>query len=234
MREFQELLTSRRREVEKHRSLVDDLHQAAVSRGRGRPVDTEHINILKSAFLVHLYNVVESVMTKIVDEVAAAAKEHEPDTWLEGLFFAWVRHRAALDLEVAPSERLDRVVAIISEAAGRKEIGSTRIAKPEGNWTDKEIVAIAAKFGCPLQVTEEVQHRACRRFFVDDRAPLFYVRHMRNQLTHGNLSFVDSATHLSVEQLSYLQAAVMDYMEAVVVSFVEYLDGKRFLRPSAA
>jgi hypothetical protein len=83
-------------------------------------------------------------------------------------------------------------------------------------------------------VTEEVQRRACVRFFIDDKAPLFFVRHMRNQLAHGNLSFIDSATSLSVEQMRYLQAAVMDYMQAVVLSFAGYLDGQHFLRLPAA
>lgn len=233
MREFEELLASRRREVDKHMTLVHDLHQSALNRSKGGPIDTEHVNILKSAFLVHLYNVVESIMAKIVDEVATDTKKHKPEKWLDDLFLAWIRHRAALDMEVAPNDRLERVVAIIAEAAGRSEIGSTRVAKREGNWADKEIVGIAATLGCTLTFSEEVQQRATVHFFVDNKAPLVFVRHMRNQLAHGNLSFVDSAASLSVEQLRYLQAAVMDYMEAVVSSFVSYLDGQRFLRPPA-
>jgi hypothetical protein len=56
---------------------------------------------------------------------------------------------------------------------------------------------------------------------------------MRNQLSHGNLSFVDAAAALSVEQLKFLQGAVMEYMEDVVSSFTNYLDREKFLRPPA-
>src|SRR5690349_17652482 len=129
--EFAELLKIRHKEVEKHLQLVEELDRAARNRGPRGPFDTEHVNILKSAFLVHLYNVVESVMSKIVDEVAASTKLHSPEKWIDDLFMAWVRHRAALDTEMAPSDRLTRIVSIIAEAAGRKQVGSTHVAKRE-------------------------------------------------------------------------------------------------------
>lgn len=234
MREFEELLGLRRREVEKHLSLVIDLENAAKSRDSGRPVDTEHVNILKSALLVHFYNVIESVMSKITDEVSEDTRSHAPDLWIEGLFLAWVRHRAALENEMAPDDRLKKITDLIAEAAGRKTIGSTRIARREGNWTHKEIELVADSLGCQLAVVEEIKTRACVRHFLNEMPPMVYVRHMRNQLGHGNISFVDSAAALSVDQLRSLYETIMDYMAAVVASFVEYLDQKRYLRAPAA
>ena len=233
--EFNELLSLRRREVVKHLALIRDLDDAVRSRDARGPVDAEHVNILKSAFLVHLYNVVEAVMNKILDEMAAATSRHLPDEWKYELFIAWVRHRAALEREMAPDDRLTHIVSVIAEAAGRKPLGSTRVAKREvGNWTHKEIESAAASLSCPLEISDLVKHEACVRFFVNDMSPLTYVRHMRNQLGHGNISFVDSAAALSVDQLGYLQVTIIDYMDAIVKSFTSNLDQKSYLSQPAA
>jgi MAE_28990/MAE_18760-like HEPN len=234
MREFEELFILRKREVEKHLTFVRELHEAALSRSRGSIVDTEQINILKSAFLVHLYNVVESVLTKVIDEVAATTKNHQPHAWTDSVFLAWLRHRVAIDVEMKQSDRVDRMVNVIAEAAGRKQLGSTLIARPEGNWSNKEIETFAASLACQLILRDDVNQKACVRHFVNDMPPIKYVRHMRNQLAHGNLSFVDAAASLSVEQLEFLRAAVIDYMEDVVGSFTSYLENGQFLRQSAA
>lgn len=234
MREFEELLQQRRREIEKHLGLITELEGAVRSRASLGPVDTEHINILKSAFLVHLYNVIESVMSKVTDEVADLTRQHQPDLWVDSLFMAWIKHRASLEMEMAPTDRLNRIADVIAEAAGRKPVASTRVARREGNWTNKEIENIASSLACPLVIPDDIHHRACVRHFVNEMAPLTYVRHMRNQLGHGNLSFVDSGSALSLDQLQLLQAAVIDYMNSVVTSFVDYLGQKRFLRSTAA
>ncbi|MCJ8517849.1 hypothetical protein ABID21_000636 [Pseudorhizobium tarimense] len=234
MREFEELFTLRCREVEKHLAFIEDLHESALNRSGGRPVDTEHVNILKSGFLVHLYNVIESVMAKVIDDVAANTRAHNPHDWHDGVFIAWLRHRAATEQELDSSDRVERMVRVIAEASGRRQIGSTYIAKKESNWSHKEIRAIAETLTCRLAIREDVETQACVVHFMDQKPPMLYVRHMRNQLAHGNLSFVDAASALSTGQLEFLHGAVIEYMKDVVTSFNSYLDAKQFLRVPAA
>jgi hypothetical protein len=230
MREFDELLGHRRREVDKHLVFIRDMYDAALNKARGAPSDMEHINILKSAFLVHLYNVIESVMTKAIDDVAATAKLHPPPDWAEKLFRAWLSHRAGAVVELAPDDRIDRIVSVIAEAAGRRTVGSTRVARGEsGNWSHLEIETMAGRLGCPLDIRPDVNYLACERHFLNEMAPMKYVRHMRNQLAHGNLSFIEAASFLSVEQLDSLRSAVFDYMDDVASSFRVYLEHKKFL-----
>lgn len=234
MREFVELLADRGREINKHLSLIRELQDAAEGRARGGPVDTEHVNILKSGFLIHLYNVVESVMTKTLEDIAATTQAHQPHSWVDGLFRAWLSHRSAMNDDIASQDRLERIVEVIAEASGRSALTSTRVARPERNWSDQEIVEIAKKLACTLAVQPDVQRAACVVYFQNNMSPMRYVRHMRNQLAHGNMSFVNSATHLSVTQLDHLRMVVLDYMKDVSESFARYLEEQEFLRTTAA
>lgn len=234
MREFEELLVARQRELEKHLSFVQEMYKAVLDRKSPAVVDIEHVNILMSAFLVHLYNVIESVMAKTIEEIASNTKEHHPHEWTDGIFLSWIRYRAALGEELGPEDRLDRVVKVISEAAGRNVLGSTYIAKREGNWSHKEIKAIADSLGCELAFEGDIYHHACERHFLDKKTPIHYVRHMRNQLGHGNVSFVDAASSLSAAQLESLMNIVISYMTQIVKSFAAFLDVRRFLRENAA
>jgi hypothetical protein len=234
MREFEQLLIDRRLEVEKHHRFVEELQSSSINRAGRGPVDFEHINIVKSAFLVHLYNVIESVMSKIVEAIATDTSRHQPLSWHDQYFLAWVTHRASLENELAPADRLVRVVNVIAEAAGRRAVGSTHVSKREGNWSHAEVAAFAEKLGCVLTIADDVRNRACVRNFQNDMPPIKYVRHMRNQLAHGNLSFVDASSALSVDQLGELRDAVMDYAAAVVGSFKAYLESQKYLRPALA
>lgn len=65
MRVYDELLSERTKELRSHLELISELNDAAVARigiANLVRVETEHFEILKSGFLVHLYNVVEAVM----------------------------------------------------------------------------------------------------------------------------------------------------------------------------
>lgn len=230
MREFDELLSNRRREVDKHLAFIREMETAALNRTRSASVDVEHVNILKSAFLVHLYNVVESVMAKVMDEVSSTASKHQPTDWADGVFRSWLAHRAAAVFDVERNQRVERIVSVIEEAAGRKALGSTAVAKREnGNWSNEQIEQFANLLACSLSVRDGVHHRACIRFFVNNMCPMKYVRHMRNELAHGNLSFIEAGTALSVEQLDDLRSAVLDYMDDVTSSFRFYLEDKKYL-----
>lgn len=232
--EFEELLTNRRRELDKHLAFIRELENSALNRTGGAPVDTEHVNILKSAFLVHLYNVVESVMTKTVDEIAAAAEVHPPANWADGLFRSWLEHRANAVVDLAASKRVDRIVSVIAEAAGRQPLESARVAKREGgNWSHDQIANIAGRLSCTLTIRPDVEFSACTRNFLNAMPPMKYVRHMRNQLAHGNVSFIDAGSLLSVAQLDSLRVAILDYMEDVTASFRAFLDEKKYLGENA-
>jgi len=236
VRAHEELLSGRADEIESHLSLIEELTEAAIARqgiANLRRVEMEHVDVLKSGFLVHLYNVVEAVMTKILEEVAADVIRYPPARWSSPVRTEWVRTRAGVERGIESDQRLKRTVKIVDEAIA----GAVNVAfrvRYEGNWSDSEITKVSERLGCPLQVAPDVERRACDERFQDDLAPMKYIRHKRNSLAHGNETFREGARQLGSRDLQRLRRAVVEYMESVSASFTGYLDGKSFLQENAA
>ena len=236
MRSYEELLSGRAGEIESHLSLIEELTAAAIARqgvANLRRVEMEHVDVLKSGFLVHLYNVVEAVMTEILEEVAADVIRYPPAKWSSLVRTEWVRTRAGVERGIESDRRLSRTVKIVDEAIA----GAVNVefhVRYEGNWSDREIKTVSDRLGCSLQVPPDVLRQACDERFQDDLAPMKYIRHKRNSLAHGNETFREGAGQLSSQDLQRLRRTVVEYMESVSASFTSYLEGKSFLQENAA
>jgi len=232
MRDFEFILEERADEVQTHLDFIRSLEAAATGRSEGGGmlrVDAEPINILKSGFLVHLYNVVEAVMTKALEEVEIAAKVYPPRKWRDGLLKEWAKARLNLKRDITAGQAEERVFDLLQEAAGRRVVDRLRIERKGGNWSHEEVQRITSAISCPLDINAAVETAACVQIFEDDLVPLKYIRAKRNRLAHGEESFVDGARHLTSDRLEALRAPVIDYMREVVASFNSYLDGEGFL-----
>lgn len=236
MRAYEELLSGRAEEVESHLSLIKELTEAAIARqgvANLQRVEMEHVDVLKSGFLVHLYNVVEAVMTKILEEVTADVTRYPPAKWTSSVRTEWVRTRAGVERGIESQQRLSRTVKIVDEAIAGAVNVPFRV-RYEGNWSDSEITKVSERLGCALQVAPDVVQRACDERFQDDFAPMKYIRHKRNSLAHGNETFREGARQLSSRDLQRLRCTVVEYMESVSASFTSYLEAKSFLQENAA
>ena len=236
MRSYEELLSGRAAEIASHLLLIEELTAAAIARqgvANLQRVEIEHVDVLKSGFLVHLYNVVEAVMTKILDEVAADVIRYPPARWSSSVRTEWVRTRAGVERGIESDQRLKRTVKIVDEAIEDVVNVAFRV-RYAGNWSDREIARICKRLGCPLQITPEVVRRACHERFQDDMAPMKYIRHKRNSLAHGNETFREGARQLSSQDLQKLRRTIVEYMESVSSSFTSYLEAKSFLQENAA
>jgi hypothetical protein len=231
MRDFERILIEREVEITAHLNLVAQLEAAATGRGTGitAPIETEPVNILKSGYLVHLYNVVEAVMTLIIEEVSVSAQAHPPKTWSDGLLREWSRGRVNMKRDIEINKMEDRVFNLLVETASRKAVERVPIGKASGNWSNEEIASIATRLGCNLTIPAEVNQAACTQAFSNGMAPMKFLRHKRNMLAHGTESFADSARSFTTARLAELQAPAFEYMRAVVAAFDVYIDEELFL-----
>ena len=236
MRSYEELLSGRAGEIESHLSLIEELTTAAIARqgiANLQRVEMEHVDVLKSGFLVHLYNVVEAVMAKILEEVAADVIRYPPARWSSSVRTEWVRTRAGVERGIESHQRLSRTVKIVDEAIEGAVHVEFRV-RYEGNWSDREITTVSERLGCSLQVTPDVVRRACHERIQNDLAPMKYILHKRNSLAHGNETFREGARQLSSQDLQRLRRTVVEYMKSVSSSFTSYLEAKSFLEENAA
>ena len=219
-----------------HMALIAELNDASIARcglGKLKEVEAEHVEILKSGFLVHLYNVVEAVMNLILLEVAQCAARYPPARWSHLVRTEWVRTRAGVEVQLESDKRLSRSKEMLDETIN-DETGVTFRIAAKGNWSHKEIERVSNRLGCTLNVEQKCNELACDIPFQDDMAPMKYVRHKRNRLSHGDETFGSGANQLSPDDLRRLQRPVLDYMTAVVASYNRFLDDEAFLKLNAA
>ena len=236
MRAYEDLLSERALEVRAHLDLISELNEAAVARlgiANLERVETEHVEILKSGFLIHLYNVVEAVMDVILIEVSKATVQYPPERWSPLVRREWARSRAGVERHLETDRRLDRTTKILDEAIADALAVDFRITRP-GNWSNDEIVRISGRLGCTLKIDSDVVVRACDIPFQDDLAPMKFVRHKRNLLAHGNETFSSGSMLLTPMDLERLYEPVVTYMTSVGSSYSEYLDKQIFLQEHIA
>lgn len=234
MRIFSSILNDRKEEIEKHLHLIKVLEIGAASASAEKErIGTDHINIVKGGFVVHLYNVVEAVMSQINEAIVTDAQKHKPLAWRRGLIEEWARVRINPRKDIDHNSRIERTVQLMEEIADRVVLRSVRIENFSGNWSCKEIIHRATSLGCILNIPEAVSVAASVTVFRDDMAPLNYVRHMRNRLAHGNISFLEVLGNSGYSDLERLAKSVLDYMVCVCQSFEKYLDDSGYLEPRA-
>ena len=236
MKVYEDLLAERTREIRAHLDLITELNDAAVARlgiANLERVETEHVEILKSGFLIHLYNVVEAVMDVILIEVAKATVKYPPERWSSLVRREWARSRAGVERDLASDRRLGRTTKILDEAITGALAVDFRIAT-SGNWSNDEVVRISGRLGCTLEIAPDVVSHACDVPFQDNLAPMKFVRHKRNRLAHGNETFSSGSMWLTPMDLDRLCEPVVNYMESVASSYSDYLDNQVFLREHIA
>ena len=236
MRQYRELLAARGKEIKCHLALISELNSAAIARhgvGKLTRVETEHVEILKSGFLVHLYNVVEAVMDQILLEVVRSTKEYPPAGWSDALRTEWIRAKAGVERDWNSDKRLSRTKSILDKTINGTVGEEFRIAF-ERNWSNDEIEKVSRRLDCELKIIPDIRKQACCIPFENDLAPMKYVRHKRNRLSHGNETFGLGAKELSPHDLNRLRIPIMRYMSRVTSSYDDFLDSKAFLREGFA
>ena len=227
-------LQDRRDELHDHAKLIHKLEEASVGGGQVRfPIDVQqkHLSILRSGLVLHLYNVVEAVMTRVLEELATEVAKHHPSTYADNILKEWVKSSTRPTDGAGPDRLLQRIEEIAHQLIQRSNASPLEIRRGSGNWDDKSILRVSSNLGVELDLDEGLRRRAYGNY-VDDISRLGFIRKRRNDLAHGVLTFVEGARDRTCEDLQDLVEVVSDYLERVVACFEAFLEACRFLATS--
>jgi len=227
----------RLQEIETYLDLLETLeHQVRDSRPRlGQvTITAQQQKILYSSVYLQLYNLVEATMTWCVDAVCAAASEggrwHPGDLAVD-IRREWVRSEARTHTDMTAERRLESAVAISDHLIQALPLLALRIER-RGNVDDEVIHSLARRLGVKVSLTSEVQ-RGIKEPVRDEKGPLALVRHFRNSLAHGNLSFSECGDGVTVQELRQIKLRTVEYLREVILGFHTYIDGYHFLLPES-
>lgn len=237
--ELLEFFSERQEEIEEYLIFLENLEEAARS-GPPRLHESEKIisapqqKILYSSAYLQLYNLVEATVSRCIDGVTFAATSQSrwrPDDLNNSLRNEWVRFMARTHIDLTPDHRLASAMTMCEHLVGQLPIEKFSIeVGGGGNWDDEAIEKMSVRLGCNLTITPEVR-TAAKRHVRDDLGPLQLVKKRRNNLAHGNISFVECADGVTVSELRRVANAVVDYLREAIGGFASYIDLYEFLQP---
>jgi hypothetical protein len=233
MSELATSLSERREEFETHFTVAVALEDRIfagddVSIGEIR-LSSRHLLTMKSGLLVHLYNIVESTMSRATNLVGSAFGTVPPRQWTEKALREWLRKNAVARIDGSEDARLDTVHSFSLLLIEGNPLGPQELKKPSGTWTDKSIAEFARRLGVSFPLTEELGRCIASRPEFGDDSPLEFLAERRNALAHGRRSFEEGARDLTLTQIRDLADATLKYLDAAVVAFQSYVDQSHFV-----
>lgn len=233
MSELATSLNERREEFETHFAMAVALEGRIfagddISIGEIK-LSSRHLLTMKSGLLVHLYNIVESTMSRATNLVGGAVGTVPPRQWTEKALREWLRKNAVARIDGSEDARLDTVHSFSMLLIEGKPLGPQELKKPSGTWTDRNIAEFAKRLGVSFPLNEELGKCIAGRPAFGDQSPLEFLADRRNALAHGRRSFEEGARDLTLAQIRELADATLKYLDATVVAFQSYVDQSHFM-----
>lgn len=192
-------------------------------------VEVRHVNTVKSGLLIHLYNIVEAVTSRTLQEVGEAVVTEKPNLWTENLLSEWVRSAVWNGEDRIGDQAMKRLTQVSSNLASGGLLQAFLIKGEPGSWNDEAIKKVAERLGCSLSLSREVSRAAYERKYRNDTTALKYLADKRNAIAHGSSTFEEGANDLSIEELEELSERILPYLKEVTKSYQNFLVNKRYL-----
>ena len=192
-------------------------------------VEVRHVNTVKSGLLIHLYNIVEAVMSRALQEVGQTVVAERPSLWSESLLSEWIRAEIWSGDERLGEQAMKRLTDVSSNLVSGGLIPAFTIKGEPGSWNDEAIKKVAERLGCDLSLSGEVRRGAYERSYRNDTTALKYLASRRNAIAHGASTFEEGANDLSIDELEKLSERILPYLKAVTESYQNFLNNKKYL-----
>ena len=193
-------------------------------------VEVRHINTIKSGLLVHLYNIVEAISTRTLDEIGREVAKKRPGLWTNAVLSEWVRSEFWSSEERLGNKAFEHLTKLSSKLVSGQNTDLFEVKGVPGSWDDKAIKKIAERLGCNLVISENIKRAACEKVFRNETSALKYLALRRNDLAHGKTTFEDGAYDLTLNDVEGLANRVLPYLKEVTESYENFLKNKSFLK----
>ena len=192
-------------------------------------VEVRHVNTVKSGLLIHLYNIVEAVTSRTLQEVGEAVVTEKPNLWTEKLLSEWVRSAVWNGEDRIGDQAMKRLTQVSSNLASGELLQAFLIKGEPGSWNDDAIKKVAVRLGCSLSLSPEVSRAAYERKYRNETTALKYLADKRNAIAHGSSTFEEGANDLSIEEIEELSDRILPYLKAVTESYQNFIVNKNYL-----
>lgn len=221
MNETLNIFDERKREIEFYYSVLVDI-DTGVKKAIDTIDDKLFFRIMKSNFLLMLYNIVEATVTTGMLEIYEHLKNDECtySSLITALQNMWrdYKIKEVYDSSYELKAYTKRVKTIVDNIIDETPlIFNKNMLNINGNLNAKRIKNICDKH--------------CIRYTViDDDMKLENIRRKRNSLAHGDESFSNCARDITVSDLENIKDTVFSFLNGIIEGMKNYCNEKQYLK----
>lgn len=189
--------------------------------------------ILYSCLYLQLYNLIELTVTKCISNIEQNIQMLDASSWnllssniRKELLRAIAKRHASSSVDTRTNAMFDFLDSMFLP---NSKIDASIDKGEGGNWDDEDIFNLARRIGVQLIIPPELNADVKKNQY-DDKKGLELVKHFRNKLAHGELSFVDCGERLSFIELQKLSEVVFAYLEAIIRCFENFVIEKSYMQ----
>jgi hypothetical protein len=181
-----------------------------------RESNVHKIAILKSSFMLLLYNTIESTVSALLEKVHEKASEHTYDELSEKLKSLFVDYYFISQNGRMHKRHLDMVIVNDAQFPEFSEFGK-KVKTFSGNLDAREIDNVLSKYGIG-----KIQSQ--------NKDKLLVVKNIRNKVAHGEVMFKESCRNLTISELSTIKDATVNALQDIIQKTELYLTQTRYLK----
>jgi hypothetical protein len=173
------------------------------------------VAILKSAYVLLLYNTIESTMTVIFERIHEVLSSECYANLIPEIKMIWVNYFFKKHSEKKYQDYLDRTISGELKIPLLKEF-LVRINLFSGNLDGRQLDKLLREYGIGKLNTV-------------NRAKLLDIKNKRNKLAHGEEMFKESCRNMTIGELKVLYDATFESIDSIVSQVENYILNKKYL-----
>ena len=214
-------------------SILENEMQNGIPKIGSKVITPQQVYALYSSAFVQIYNLVEGTISKCIKAICDVIIVNGDCTLAdlsEAMRKEWLRYAAKTHYTLAPDKRLEKLEDVLRMAVDGTPVSEFRLEKGGGgNWSDSTIEKFLYRIGCDYSIDEQLKKRV-KRPFKDDAGVMQYLMKLRNDLSHGNVSFCQCGQDVSFTDIKNTYAVVHEYLNVIVSSVSQYIENRHYLR----
>lgn len=188
-------------------------------------VNPKQQKIMYSSIYLHLYNLVESTISTLIEAVerhASSGIDGQLHLLSEKMRKLYVTSVAAPYELLSNEKRFEKALSLFEQVLSIRPIEFKIPPGGGGNWDVSEIEKLSASIGVNVSLDQTLRTRVMRPFR-DDKAPMRLIKVTRNKLAHGSISFEECGHNHVASDFRTLIDIVKDYLNHIINQYDSYI-----------
>ena len=197
-------------------------------------VRPEQQKIMYSSIYIHLYNLIESTISTLIDAVerhATSGINGQLELLTNNMRKLYITSVASPYELLSNEKRLEKAISLFEQVLNLQPISIRIPPGGGGNWDVAEIEKLSKNIGISIPLSTSLRQRV-KQPFRDDKAPIRLIKDIRNKLAHGSLSFSECGNNHVASDFRKLIDIVKDYLSYIISQYETYINQHGYKIPT--